>query len=143
LSFNDLKFGCFFIYNQAVLKFLKLDTQTQQREAVVQGRSLSPIPVSVYPVSVYPASYSPTQRKNFTSTGEHRQNSNSHPPNVNYREKIHQLSGGHATAFNNWSCASENGVLVCQRKGYSGCQKCVSFFILCFFQKHPFSPFTF
>ncbi|MDR1480824.1 MAG: hypothetical protein LBJ00_18005 [Planctomycetaceae bacterium] len=30
------------IYTQAVLKFLKLDTQAQQREAVVQGRSLSP-----------------------------------------------------------------------------------------------------
>ncbi|MDR1480742.1 MAG: hypothetical protein LBJ00_17595 [Planctomycetaceae bacterium] len=30
------------LYNQAVLKFLKLNTQTQQREAVVQGRSLSP-----------------------------------------------------------------------------------------------------
>ncbi|MDR1480852.1 MAG: hypothetical protein LBJ00_18160 [Planctomycetaceae bacterium] len=29
-------------YTQAVLKFLKLDTQAQQREAVVQGRSLSP-----------------------------------------------------------------------------------------------------
>jgi hypothetical protein len=27
---------------QAVLKFLKLNTQAQQREAVVQGRSLSP-----------------------------------------------------------------------------------------------------
>ncbi|MDR1479958.1 MAG: hypothetical protein LBJ00_13570 [Planctomycetaceae bacterium] len=30
------------IYTEAVLKFLKLDTQAQQREAVVQGRSLSP-----------------------------------------------------------------------------------------------------
>ncbi|MDR1478589.1 MAG: hypothetical protein LBJ00_06570 [Planctomycetaceae bacterium] len=29
-------------YTQAVLKFLKRNTQTQQREAVVQGRSLSP-----------------------------------------------------------------------------------------------------
>ncbi|MDR1479002.1 MAG: hypothetical protein LBJ00_08670 [Planctomycetaceae bacterium] len=27
---------------QAVLKFLKLNTQTQQRETVTQGRSLSP-----------------------------------------------------------------------------------------------------
>ncbi|MDR1477410.1 MAG: hypothetical protein LBJ00_00535 [Planctomycetaceae bacterium] len=35
------------VYTQAVLKFLKLDTQAQQREAVVQGRSLSPIPASV------------------------------------------------------------------------------------------------
>ncbi|MDR1480808.1 MAG: hypothetical protein LBJ00_17925 [Planctomycetaceae bacterium] len=30
------------VYTQAVLKFLKLNTQAQQREAVVQGRSLSP-----------------------------------------------------------------------------------------------------
>ncbi|MDR1480265.1 MAG: hypothetical protein LBJ00_15115 [Planctomycetaceae bacterium] len=29
-------------YTQAVLKFLKLNTQAQQREAVVRGRSLSP-----------------------------------------------------------------------------------------------------
>ncbi|MDR1479588.1 MAG: hypothetical protein LBJ00_11675 [Planctomycetaceae bacterium] len=29
-------------YTQAVLKFQKQDTQAQQREAVVQGRSLSP-----------------------------------------------------------------------------------------------------
>ncbi|MDR1480448.1 MAG: hypothetical protein LBJ00_16055 [Planctomycetaceae bacterium] len=29
-------------YTEATLKFLKLNTQTQQREAVVQGRSLSP-----------------------------------------------------------------------------------------------------
>ncbi|MDR1477815.1 MAG: hypothetical protein LBJ00_02620 [Planctomycetaceae bacterium] len=29
-------------YTEAVLKFLKLNTQAQQREAVVQGRSLSP-----------------------------------------------------------------------------------------------------
>ncbi|MDR1479292.1 MAG: hypothetical protein LBJ00_10150 [Planctomycetaceae bacterium] len=29
-------------YTQAVLKFHKLNTQAQQREAVVQGRSLSP-----------------------------------------------------------------------------------------------------
>jgi hypothetical protein len=29
-------------YTKAVLKFPKLDTQAQQREAVVQGRSLSP-----------------------------------------------------------------------------------------------------
>jgi hypothetical protein len=35
-------------YTEATLKFLKLNTQTQQREAVVQGRSLSPISVSVY-----------------------------------------------------------------------------------------------
>ncbi|MDR1141535.1 MAG: hypothetical protein LBL62_07570 [Planctomycetaceae bacterium] len=30
------------LYAEAVLKFEKLDTQAQQREAVVQGRSLSP-----------------------------------------------------------------------------------------------------
>ncbi|MDR1479946.1 MAG: hypothetical protein LBJ00_13510 [Planctomycetaceae bacterium] len=36
-----------FIYTQAVLKFTKLNTQTQHREAVIQGRSLSPIPASV------------------------------------------------------------------------------------------------
>ncbi|MDR1478895.1 MAG: 3-phosphoshikimate 1-carboxyvinyltransferase [Planctomycetaceae bacterium] len=35
-------------YTQAVLKFPKLNTQAQQREAVVQGRSLPPIPASVY-----------------------------------------------------------------------------------------------
>ncbi|MDR1479967.1 MAG: hypothetical protein LBJ00_13615 [Planctomycetaceae bacterium] len=29
------------LYTQATLKFPKLDTQAQQREAVVQGRSLS------------------------------------------------------------------------------------------------------
>ncbi|MDR1477914.1 MAG: hypothetical protein LBJ00_03125 [Planctomycetaceae bacterium] len=29
-------------YTKAVLKFPKLNTQAQQREAVVQGRSLSP-----------------------------------------------------------------------------------------------------
>ncbi|MDR1479602.1 MAG: hypothetical protein LBJ00_11745 [Planctomycetaceae bacterium] len=29
-------------YTQAVLKFTKLDTQAQQREAIAQGRSLSP-----------------------------------------------------------------------------------------------------
>ncbi|MDR1477498.1 MAG: hypothetical protein LBJ00_00990 [Planctomycetaceae bacterium] len=29
-------------YTEATLKFLKLNTQAQQREAVVQGRSLSP-----------------------------------------------------------------------------------------------------
>ncbi|MDR1053125.1 MAG: hypothetical protein LBL39_03025, partial [Planctomycetaceae bacterium] len=29
-------------YAKAILKFEKLDTQAQQREAVVQGRSLSP-----------------------------------------------------------------------------------------------------
>ncbi|MDR1477854.1 MAG: hypothetical protein LBJ00_02820 [Planctomycetaceae bacterium] len=29
-------------YAEATLKFLKLNTQAQQREAVVQGRSLSP-----------------------------------------------------------------------------------------------------
>ncbi|MDR1479502.1 MAG: hypothetical protein LBJ00_11240 [Planctomycetaceae bacterium] len=34
-------------YAQAVLKFLKLDTRAQQREAVVQGRSLPLIPASV------------------------------------------------------------------------------------------------
>ncbi|MDR1478372.1 MAG: hypothetical protein LBJ00_05465 [Planctomycetaceae bacterium] len=30
------------LYTEATLKFLKLNTQAQQREAVVQGRSLSP-----------------------------------------------------------------------------------------------------
>ncbi|MDR1478186.1 MAG: hypothetical protein LBJ00_04525 [Planctomycetaceae bacterium] len=34
-------------YTQAVLKFSKLDTQAQQREAVVQGRNLSSIPATV------------------------------------------------------------------------------------------------
>ncbi|MDR1480487.1 MAG: hypothetical protein LBJ00_16265 [Planctomycetaceae bacterium] len=29
-------------YTEATLKFLKLNTQAQQREAIVQGRSLSP-----------------------------------------------------------------------------------------------------
>ncbi|MDR1478278.1 MAG: hypothetical protein LBJ00_04985 [Planctomycetaceae bacterium] len=29
-------------YTEATFKFLKLNTQAQQREAVVQGRSLSP-----------------------------------------------------------------------------------------------------
>ncbi|MDR1478368.1 MAG: hypothetical protein LBJ00_05445 [Planctomycetaceae bacterium] len=32
----------FVCYTEATLKFLKLNTQAQQREAVVQGRSLSP-----------------------------------------------------------------------------------------------------
>ncbi|MDR1478811.1 MAG: 50S ribosome-binding GTPase [Planctomycetaceae bacterium] len=35
-------------YTQAVLKFPQLNTQAQQREAVVQGRSLPPIPASVW-----------------------------------------------------------------------------------------------
>ncbi|MDR1478382.1 MAG: hypothetical protein LBJ00_05515 [Planctomycetaceae bacterium] len=35
-------------YTQTTLKFLKLNTQAQQHEAVVQGRSLPPIPASVY-----------------------------------------------------------------------------------------------
>ncbi|MDR1477800.1 MAG: hypothetical protein LBJ00_02545 [Planctomycetaceae bacterium] len=30
------------MYTEATLKFQKLNTQAQQREAVVQGRSLSP-----------------------------------------------------------------------------------------------------
>ncbi|MDR1290711.1 MAG: hypothetical protein LBK06_05885 [Planctomycetaceae bacterium] len=34
------RFDC--VYAEAVLKFKKLDTQAQQRGAVVQGRSLSP-----------------------------------------------------------------------------------------------------
>ncbi|MDR1479560.1 MAG: hypothetical protein LBJ00_11530 [Planctomycetaceae bacterium] len=33
-------FGVF--YTQATIKFIELNTQAQQREAVVQGRSLSP-----------------------------------------------------------------------------------------------------
>ncbi|MDR1290987.1 MAG: hypothetical protein LBK06_07295 [Planctomycetaceae bacterium] len=32
----------YFMYAEAVLKFAKLNTVAQQREAVVQGRSLSP-----------------------------------------------------------------------------------------------------
>ncbi|MDR1271229.1 MAG: hypothetical protein LBK82_17095 [Planctomycetaceae bacterium] len=35
-------------YTQAVLKFTKLITEAQQREAVTQGRSLPPIPATVY-----------------------------------------------------------------------------------------------
>ncbi|MDR1291665.1 MAG: AAA family ATPase [Planctomycetaceae bacterium] len=35
-------------YAEAVLKSVKLNTAAQQREAVVQGRSLPPIPASVY-----------------------------------------------------------------------------------------------
>jgi hypothetical protein len=34
-------------YAEAVLKFAKLNTVAQQREAVAQGRSLPPIPASV------------------------------------------------------------------------------------------------
>jgi hypothetical protein len=34
-------------YAEAVLKFVKLNTAAQQREAVVQGRSLLPYPASV------------------------------------------------------------------------------------------------
>ncbi|MDR1480274.1 MAG: AMP-binding protein [Planctomycetaceae bacterium] len=40
--------GEFGNYTQAALKFMELNTQPQQREAVVQGRSLPPIPASVY-----------------------------------------------------------------------------------------------
>ncbi|MDR1479274.1 MAG: hypothetical protein LBJ00_10060 [Planctomycetaceae bacterium] len=35
------------LYIQVVLKFPKLDTQSQQREAVVQGRSLPPLLASI------------------------------------------------------------------------------------------------
>ncbi|MDR1477456.1 MAG: hypothetical protein LBJ00_00765 [Planctomycetaceae bacterium] len=35
---------------------MKLDTQSQQREAVVQGRSPSPTPASVYYTQTIPAS---------------------------------------------------------------------------------------
>ncbi|MDR1269464.1 MAG: hypothetical protein LBK82_08060 [Planctomycetaceae bacterium] len=35
-------------YTQAVLKFTKLITEAQQREAITQGRSLPPIPATVY-----------------------------------------------------------------------------------------------
>ncbi|MDR1478068.1 MAG: hypothetical protein LBJ00_03915 [Planctomycetaceae bacterium] len=35
------------LYTQAVLKFTKLNTQSQHREAVVHGRSLPPVPASV------------------------------------------------------------------------------------------------
>jgi hypothetical protein len=38
----------FVLYTQAVLKFLKLNTQAWHREAFVQGRSLPSIPASVY-----------------------------------------------------------------------------------------------
>ncbi|MDR1478763.1 MAG: hypothetical protein LBJ00_07450, partial [Planctomycetaceae bacterium] len=34
-------------YTQATLKFVELNTQSQQREAVAQGRSLPPIPATV------------------------------------------------------------------------------------------------
>ncbi|MDR1480620.1 MAG: hypothetical protein LBJ00_16960 [Planctomycetaceae bacterium] len=36
------------IYTQATLKFMELNTQAQQREAVVHGRSLPPILAAVY-----------------------------------------------------------------------------------------------
>jgi hypothetical protein len=36
------------VYTQAVLKFTKLITEAQQREAITQGRSLPPIPATVY-----------------------------------------------------------------------------------------------
>jgi hypothetical protein len=36
-----------YFYAEAVLKFPKLNTAAQQREAVAQGRSLPPIPASV------------------------------------------------------------------------------------------------
>jgi hypothetical protein len=35
-------------YTQAVLKFTKLITEAQQRDAITQGRSLPPIPATVY-----------------------------------------------------------------------------------------------
>ncbi|MDR1140476.1 MAG: hypothetical protein LBL62_02210 [Planctomycetaceae bacterium] len=35
------------LYTQAVLKFTKLITEAQQREAATQGRSLPPIPATV------------------------------------------------------------------------------------------------
>ncbi|MDR1480139.1 MAG: hypothetical protein LBJ00_14480 [Planctomycetaceae bacterium] len=35
-------------YTQATLKLMELDTQAQQCEAAVHGRSLTPIPASVY-----------------------------------------------------------------------------------------------
>jgi hypothetical protein len=37
-------------YAEAVLKFVKLNTAAQQREAVVQGQSLPPIPAPVYKI---------------------------------------------------------------------------------------------
>ncbi|MDR1480130.1 MAG: hypothetical protein LBJ00_14435 [Planctomycetaceae bacterium] len=40
-------------YTQAVLKFLKLNTQAQQREAIVQGRSLSPYRLRYNEVGVF------------------------------------------------------------------------------------------
>ncbi|MDR1479833.1 MAG: hypothetical protein LBJ00_12945 [Planctomycetaceae bacterium] len=39
---NRPNFEIICFYTEATLKFLKLNTQAQQREAVVQGRSLSP-----------------------------------------------------------------------------------------------------
>ncbi|MDR1478081.1 MAG: YfhO family protein [Planctomycetaceae bacterium] len=52
IVFFILFFGKFnfrtIIYTQATLKFPKLNTETQQRDAVVQGRNLSPISALVY-----------------------------------------------------------------------------------------------
>jgi hypothetical protein len=42
------------IYTQATLKFLNLNTEAQQREAVVQWRSLPPIPALVYQTESLP-----------------------------------------------------------------------------------------
>jgi hypothetical protein len=36
------------LYTKALLKFMSLNTQAQQRGAVIQGRSLLPIPATVY-----------------------------------------------------------------------------------------------
>jgi hypothetical protein len=43
----------FYLYTQAVLKFTKLITEAQQREAVTQGRSLPLIPATVYLYSFF------------------------------------------------------------------------------------------
>jgi hypothetical protein len=40
------------LYTQVILKFPKLITEAQQREAVAQGRSLPPIPASVYLIQI-------------------------------------------------------------------------------------------
>ncbi|MDR1479655.1 MAG: hypothetical protein LBJ00_12015 [Planctomycetaceae bacterium] len=40
--------GCGLCFAEATLNFLKLNPQAQQREAVVQGRSLSPIPATIF-----------------------------------------------------------------------------------------------
>ncbi|MDR1480987.1 MAG: hypothetical protein LBJ00_18845 [Planctomycetaceae bacterium] len=50
-------------YTQAVLKFPKLNTQAQQREAVVQGRSLSPYRLRYTIAEIYSANKIKCQTK--------------------------------------------------------------------------------